>query len=71
VEYFTKWVEVKTLRDIIAGALQKFFWQNVVCRFGVPKEVIVDNGKQFDCITFRAFCDQLGMKLCFALMYHP
>jgi hypothetical protein len=64
-EYFTKWVEVKPLRDIIAGALQKLFWQNIVYRFGVPREVTVDNGKQFDCATFRAFCDQLGTKLCF------
>ena len=45
VEYFSKWVEAKALRDITAGALQKFFWQNIVCRFGVPKEVTVDNGK--------------------------
>jgi len=25
VEYFSKWVEAKALRDITAGALQKFF----------------------------------------------
>ena len=47
VEYFSKWVEAKALRDITAGALQKFYWQNIVCRFEVPKEVTVDNGKQF------------------------
>jgi len=51
--------------------LQKFFWQNIVCRFGVPKEVTVDNGKQFDCATFRDFTTQLGTKLCFASVYHP
>jgi len=26
VEYFSKWVEAKALKDITAGALQKFFW---------------------------------------------
>ena len=56
VEYFSKWIEAKALRDITAATLHKFFWQNIVCRFGVPKEVTVDNGKQFDCTTFRAFC---------------
>jgi hypothetical protein len=70
LEYFRKWVEAKPLRDT-AGALQKIFWQNIVCRFGVPKEVTVDNSKQFNCATLRAFCDQLGMKLCFASVYHP
>ena len=42
-----------------------------MCRFGVPKEVTVDNGKQFDCTTFRDFTTQLGTKLCFASVYHP
>jgi len=71
VEYFSKWVVAKALRDITTGALQKFFWQNIVCRFGVPKEVTVDNGKQFDCATFREFTTQLGTNLCFASVYHP
>jgi len=71
VEYFSKWIEAKALRDITARALQKFFWQNIVCRFGVPKEVTVDNGHQFDCATFRDFSTQLGTSLCFDLVYHP
>ena len=71
VEYFSKWIEAKALRDITAATLQKFFWQNIVCRFSVPKEVTVDNGKEFDCTTFREFCQYLGTKLCFASVYHP
>ena len=71
VEYFSKWIEAKVLRDIKTATLQKFFWQNIVCRFGVPKEVTVDNGKQFDCTMFREFCHQLGTNLCFASVYHP
>jgi len=31
----------------------------------------VDNGKQFDCATFREFSTQLGTNLCFASVYHP
>ena len=31
----------------------------------------MDNGKQFDCATFRQFCTQLGTSLCFASVYHP
>ena len=69
VEYFSKWIEAKALRDIIAATLQKFFWQKIVCRFSVPKEVTVDNDKQFDCTIFREFYLQLGTKLC-ASVYH-
>jgi hypothetical protein len=56
VEYFSKWVEAKPFLSITSVMIQKFFWQNNVCRFGVPYEVIVDNGKQFDNIDFREFC---------------
>ena len=56
VEYFTKWVEAKPLINITSEAVRKFFWQNIICRFGVPKELMVDNGKQFDSQLFKEFC---------------
>lgn len=48
VEYFTKWIEAKLVQRITSNIVQKFFWQNIVCRFRVPSELIVDNGTQFD-----------------------
>jgi hypothetical protein len=59
------------LLSITSATIQKFFWQNIVCRFGVPHEVTVDNGKQFDSAEFKEFCTYLGTKLCFASVYHP
>jgi hypothetical protein len=50
---------------------QRFFWQNIVCRFGVPSELTVDNGKQFDNQDFRDFCLSIGTKPAFASVYHP
>jgi ribonuclease HI len=44
VEYFSKWIEVKPLATITSVTVQKFFWQNIVCRFGVPKAITIDNG---------------------------
>jgi transposase InsO family protein len=37
----------------------------------VPKELTVDNGKQFHYQDFREYCRSIGMKLCFAYVYHP
>jgi hypothetical protein len=65
------WIEAKALRDITVGALQKFFWQNIIYRFDVPKEVTMDNWKLFDCATFKQFYSQLGTHLCFTSVYHP
>jgi IS30 family transposase len=71
VEYFSKWIEVKPLATITSTTVQKFFWQNIVCRFGVPKSITADNGTQFDAETFKAFCSQIGSKIHFASMRHP
>jgi ribonuclease HI len=57
VEYFSKWIEAKPLATITSATVQKFFWQNIVCRFGVPKAITVDNGTHFDAETFKDFCD--------------
>jgi hypothetical protein len=71
VEYFPKWIEAKPLATITLVTIQKFFWQNIVCRFGVPKAITVDNGTQFDAEAFKEFCEQIGTKIHFASVRHP
>lgn len=71
VEYFSKWIEAKPLTTITSATIQRFFWQNIVCRFGVPRALTVDNGTQFDSEAFRNFCSQIGTKLHFASVRHP
>jgi hypothetical protein len=69
VEYFSKWIEARVVQRITSQVIQKF-WQNVVCSFGGPYKVIVDNVKHFDNTDFRRFCFNLGTKLCFTSVYH-
>jgi hypothetical protein len=45
IEYFTKWIEARAVSTITSKTAKKFFWQNIVCRFGVPSELMVDNDK--------------------------
>jgi transposase InsO family protein len=71
VEYFSKWIEAKSLTTITSTTLHKFFWKNIVCRFGMPKAITVDNGTQFDAETFKTFCDQIGTEIHFASVRHP
>jgi transposase InsO family protein len=58
------------LVTITSATVQKFFWQNIVCRFGVPKAITVDNGTQFNDETFKTFCSQIGTKIHFASVRH-
>jgi ribonuclease HI len=71
VEYFSKWIEAKPLATITLAIVQKFFWQNIVCRFGVPKAITVDNRTQFDAETFKTFCNHIGTKIHFTSVRHP
>jgi transposase InsO family protein len=71
VKYFSKWIKAKPLATITSATVQKFFWQNIVCRFSVSKAITVDNGTQFDAETFKGFCDQIGTKIHFASVRHP
>jgi hypothetical protein len=71
VDYFSKWIEAKPLATITSAIVQKFFWQNIVCRFDVPKAITVDNGTQFDVETFKDSCDQIGTNIHFASVRHP
>ncbi|KAL0420612.1 UNVERIFIED_CONTAM: hypothetical protein Slati_3084100 [Sesamum latifolium] len=47
IDYFTKWVEAEPLVRITEGEIIKFIWRNIICRLGLPREIIADNGRQF------------------------
>jgi hypothetical protein len=66
VEYFIKSIKVKRLVNIAAAVLKRFIWQNIICHFGVPIKITINNAKQFDCHIFKDFCHEMGVKAAFA-----
>ena len=71
IDYFTKWVEVEALATITKAKVQNFVWKNIVCRFGIPRMIISDNGCQFNSHGFRSFCSSLGIKDKYSSLGHP
>nr|GEX41284.1 reverse transcriptase domain-containing protein [Tanacetum cinerariifolium] len=71
MDYFTKWIEAKAMATITGGQVKKFVWDNIVCRFGIPSEIISDNGKQFSDNSFKDWCDKLNIIKRFASVKHP
>ena len=71
IEYFTKWVEAEPVAQITAHKVQQFVWKNVVCRFGVPKRLVSDNGTQFTSHQLRNLCEEVGIQQVFASVEHP
>ena len=71
IDYFTKWVEAEALAIITEKNIQNFFWRNIICRYGIPRVLVSDNGKQFDNSAFNDFCSELGIKNHYSSPAHP
>ncbi|GJS14713.1 reverse transcriptase domain-containing protein [Tanacetum coccineum] len=71
MDYFTKCIEAKAVATISGSQVKKFVWDNIVCRFGLPGEIISDNGKQFSNNPFKDWCAKLNITQCFASVKHP
>nr|GEY00955.1 reverse transcriptase domain-containing protein [Tanacetum cinerariifolium] len=70
MDYFTKWIEAIPVATITGNQIKKIMWDNVVCRFGLPEEIISDNGKQFRDDPFKDWCEKLCIRQHFASVKH-
>ncbi|XP_071728862.1 uncharacterized protein [Rutidosis leptorrhynchoides] len=71
VDYFTKWVEAKAVRTITGVQVQNFVWECIVCRFGIPRELVSNNGAQIAKDPFKTWCIDLHIIQKFTSVAHP
>ncbi|XP_074560279.1 uncharacterized protein LOC141816393 [Curcuma longa] len=71
VDYFSKWVEAEPLARITEKNVLKFLWQNIVCRFGIPRKLVSDNGRQFQGQKVKEWCENLQIQQAFTSIYYP
>ena len=50
--------------------VKSFVWKNIDCKYGIPRVLVSDNGKQFDNDSFRDFCSQIGIKNHYSSLAH-
>jgi transposase InsO family protein len=67
---FMKWVEAKPAASITAAKPVEFI-KEIMYRFGVPNNIITDNGTQFTMREFKDFYADLGIKINYASVSHP
>jgi transposase InsO family protein len=70
INKFTKWPEAYPVVKIDKHSALKFI-RGITSRFRVPNRIITDNGTQFTSELFGDYCDDMGIKLCFASPAHP
>ena len=71
IDYFTKWVEAEPLAKITETNCTSFIFKNIICRFGLPHSIVTDNGRQFDNLRLREFCQSWGIHKLFSSPNHP
>ncbi|KAL0448977.1 UNVERIFIED_CONTAM: hypothetical protein Slati_1454100 [Sesamum latifolium] len=49
----------------------KFIWQNIICRFGIPRVLIADNGTQFQGGKLKSWLEELKIKQLFTSVNNP
>ena len=47
IDYFTKWVEAASNAKLTTARVAKFIISHIICRYGVPHELISDRGVHF------------------------
>ncbi|KAA3465903.1 rve domain-containing protein [Gossypium australe] len=41
------WIEAEALATITEKQMVSFLWESIICRFGIPHTIIIDNDTQF------------------------
>ena len=70
VDKFTKWIEAKPIKKLKSRTTIKFM-REIIYRYGVPHNIITDNGSNFDKEEFRHFCFSQGTRVDYASVAHP
>ena len=70
-DYFSKWTEAYPLPNQEAHTLAKVLTEQWVCRFGTPRSLHSDQGRNFESTLFKDTCRLLGIHKTRTSAYHP
>jgi hypothetical protein len=70
-DYVTLWVEAKALFRATKKYVVEFIYEDIFTCFGVPREIVTDQGTQFTSKLMRELTEKYGIKHCKTSPYHP
>ncbi|GJU57914.1 reverse transcriptase domain-containing protein [Tanacetum coccineum] len=71
IDYFTKWIEAKPLVKITGKEVIRFVMDNIICRFGLPRIIVTDNGAQLVNDPFKSWCGRFEIHQMNTAVAHP
>ena len=71
IDYFTKWVEAASYVNVTKQVVTQFIKHNIICRYGVPENIIFDNGSNLNNKMTRELCESFKIKHHNSSPYRP
>lgn len=71
VDRYTRWPEATPIADQEAATVARAFYHTWVARFGAPRRITTDQGRQFESYLFKQLNQILGTKHIRTTAYHP
>ena len=71
VDYFTKWAEAYAIPDQEARTVADKLVQEFITRFGCPRQIHTDQGRNFESKLFKGMCDLLDVDKTRTTPFHP
>ena len=71
IDRYTKWLEAIPMTSITAEACAKALYRHWIARFGIPHNIISDQGPQFESQLFNDVLSLLGISRQHTTPYHP
>ena len=71
MDCFARWTEACPLPDKTAQSVADAFFNQIVCRFGMPIVIHSDQGREFENIIMQELCILCGSHKTRTTPYHP
>ena len=70
-DYFSKWTEAYAIPNQEATTVARVLVEEFVARFGIPRQIHSDRGRNFESKVFQEMCKSLGMDKTRTTPLHP
>ena len=71
INYFTKWVKAASYASIRRSLVVRFIKREIICRYGLQRKIIMDNGTNLDNKMMEEMCEEFKIQHHNSTLYRP